>query len=82
MSDVVELVTKPEIGLSPERLREIDERAQRDGRKIAGALSTAVDMVVNDRLAGQAAELAELRRRVEALERLIAPREVAGDGSG
>ena len=76
MADIVNIDPKPdsEFRLSPERETEIYESSRRTGRKIADAIFSGVNEIVDAKAADQAAEIAALRARVERLERLIAPR--------
>jgi hypothetical protein len=77
MSDVVNIGPKPSL-LSPEREAEIYESSRKAGKKIADVLVRGMNMVADERTAGQAEAIEALKARVERLERLLAPR-VAND---
>lgn len=63
-------------GLTPEREEEIRASSMEAGRKISNALFRGVRAVVDETTAGQAKDIAELRARVERLERLLAPKAI------
>lgn len=74
MPDIVTIGLEPEFKLSPEREREIRESSMAAGRKIAAALVSGVNGIVDAKTADQAAEIEALRMRVERLEKLLSPR--------
>ena len=77
MPDVVDIASpKPEFKLPPEEEAAIRVRSLETGRKIANALVSGVNVIVDARTADQASEIEALKARVERLERLLAPREV------
>jgi hypothetical protein len=81
MGDIVDIGLEPSL-LSPARVAEIRARSFATARKLTDALAIDINAIVDAKFDMQQAEIAELRGRVERLERLLAPREVEGGGDG
>lgn len=82
MPDVVDIAAspKPEFKLPPEEEEAIRVRSLETGRKIANALVSGVNVIVDAKAGAQQVEIEALKARVERLERLLAPRLAEAEG--
>ena len=81
MPEVIHISDKPSL-LSPEEVDAIRTRSAADAQKLTAALALGINGIVDAKAADTAAEIADLKARVDRLERLLAPCEVMGLGDG